>query len=1018
MNKKLITLILAAGCVAGAIAAVPGPAGNFNTSPVWPRSDIDGIGAAGLTTRGYAMFDSQNDLGAVDRLTEALRTSAVTNGLSLAEKNDVEQVLAIAEVLSGSVTPVEDVRQWIDTHHASPHRADMQLLLADLLLEKGNYGEARNIYESLNADELTPALREDFLYHRAYSELIVGEYNKAHDEFMDSELTASRKYGNAVRFYLGYIDYVDKKYKDAEEWWSKIDTSTRPGSMAAYYRAQIAFSQGRYDDAMRLARPLLTNTDVSPIFTAEANRIVGESLYQKGSFADAIPYLKKYVAVAEMPERSTRYILGLAQYEEGDYRAAVESLTPVCADKSAMGQSAYLYIGQALLKLGDDNGAIMAFNRAIEMDFDRAVTEVAYYNYAVAKSRGANVPFASSVETFEEFLSRFPDSRFADDVAQYIVTGYLSGDNYEAALNSINSVHNPSNALLGVKQKVLYNLGARRLAADRTDEAISLLRRASELDKYDAEIARETKLILGEALYRKGDYQGAVAELLEYVASAPSANPNRAIALYDLGYARMGQKEWGNAATDFERVVANPGDMSPAAIADAQARLGDARYYQRNWGGAAEAYDAAYKTDPASGDYPLFQKAVMQGYNRDYNGKLATLNNLEKKFPTSAVIPDALLEKAEAYVQLGKIADADNVYRRLITDYPSTSQGRSAYLNLASDLVSAGKTDDAIRTYQDLVSSAPTSEEARVANEAVKRLHAERGTLDDYNEFLAQVGGTPTMDTAETETLTWNAAEHAYLAGKGVSLMQKYLNDYPKGRYEARALACMLDYADEQENEDDAYRWATLILENYPDDYAVEDALLVKAEIEYRRGRGMDALAAWEELDEKASDVETKNIARLGIMRVARDMGDSTRLRATSDALINSSTLGAEEKTEAAFSKALAMSLDGETDDAIAAWQKLAENADDLYGAKSAVYAAEALIAAGRYDEAAKISETFVNSGTPHTYWLGRGFITLSDAYAGQGRDFEATEYLKALKENYPGEETDIFDMIDERLNK
>jgi len=40
----------------------------------------------------------------------------------------------------------------------------------------------------------------------------------------------------------------------------------------------------------------------------------------------------------------------------------------------------------------------------------------------------------------------------------------------------------------------------------------------------------------------------------------------------------------------------------------------------------------------------------------------------------------------------------------------------------------------------------------------------------------------------------------------------------------------------------------------------------------------------------------------------------------------------------------------------------------------------------------------------------------LSDILRAQGNDFEADAYLKSLKSNYPGEEADIFTMIDERL--
>lgn len=59
-----------------------------------------------------------------------------------------------------------------------------------------------------------------------------------------------------------------------------------------------------------------------------------------------------------------------------------------------MGQNAYLYIGQALLKQNDTDAAIMAFDRAARMTFDNSARENAYYNYAVALSRGGSVPLA------------------------------------------------------------------------------------------------------------------------------------------------------------------------------------------------------------------------------------------------------------------------------------------------------------------------------------------------------------------------------------------------------------------------------------------------------------------------------------------------------------------------------------------------------------------------------------------------------------------------------------------------
>ncbi len=977
-------------------------------------AQINSSSNAGYLTRAEAMLDDCNYIGCLDQIA-ALDDAALTPG----EREQVMWLKARAQVSVNRGRAVEALRAYLYDYAASVHRNEARMLLGDCLLEADPAAALRE-YILVERDALNAGQRAALDYHRAYANMRLGELEQAEKSF---ELSARSPEWRALsEFYIGYIAYTRKDYGKAKNLLERADSREQPGSMADYYLSQIYYVEGDYAKALSAARALLNRGGAEAQYTAEANRIAGESLFQQGNDSEAIPYLRTYAELAARPERSTLYILGTTEFKQGDYGRAVEYLEPVTDTSAgmpdAMAQSAYLFVGQALMERNDLDAALLAFDKALKMDFDRDVQEAAFYNYAVAKFGGARAPFGSSVGTFEEFLRRYPTGRYAPAVQEYLVAGYLTDQNYEAALASINRMKNPGDKVLAAKQQVLYALGTRALASGNVQDALAHLREADGLGRYDSATASRVALSLGEALYRSGDNNGAVEQFNKYLNNAPANDVNIPLARYDLGYARFALKDYKNAAVNFRKIVDNPGRLGSEVVVDALNRLGDTKYYTNDFKGALAEYKKAYDMNPAAGDYPLFQQAVIEGYQRNNKAKIATVNRLLGEFPTSSLIPDALLEMTEGYIQLGNNQAAIDTYKRLVTDYPTTEQGRRGYLQMALTQLNTGNRKDALDSYKEVVKRYPTSDEARMAIDELKRLSADDGTLGQLGNWLASVKNAPQLDVAETDVLTFNAAEKAWMTQGTTSRLERYLIDFPNGSQRAVALGYMMEDADKNGRTGDALTFASEIVEKYPDSRLAENALAVKASAEHALGRGGDALRTWTQLESRASSPQTLNAARVGIMRVARDLGDQQRVMEAADALLASSTLGSEERTEARFSRALALDLTGKGEDARMIWKELASNTDDLYGAKSAYYLAQSYFDDKQTAEAHKQADALIDSATPHTYWLARGFILLSDIYAAEGKTFEAREYLKSLKENYPGSETDIFQMIESRLAK
>ncbi len=95
-------------------------------------------------------------------------------------------------------------------------------------------------------------------------------------------------------------------------------------------------------------------------------------------------------------------------------------------------------------------------------------------------------------------------------------------------------------------------------------------------------------------------------------------------------------------------------------------------------------------------------------------------------------------------------------------------------------------------------------------------------------------------------------------------------------------------------------------------------------------------------------------------------------------------------------------------------WQHL----NTLSGAKAAVELGDWYLKQGDTKKALSTLGAFTDAGSVHSYWLARGYISLADAYHADGNDYLAVEYLKSLRDNYPGDESDIADAIAAKIKE
>lgn len=977
---------------------------------------VSGIFADGLDRndafleRAHQMFVARNYQGSLDQLNYILDTQSST--LTDLQLSDATWLRATSLLQSGYIDEARRAYSaWLSDNFASPRRVACLVALADCDFYQGRYREAVSAYAHIRAAALEPSLRAEMDYRMAFGNMMLGDLEAAKSGF--ARLSQWSEYHSARYFYQGYIAYLEGNYDEARSLMQQANPTTTPGRDARYYVTQMEYSQGNYDLALSEAEASL---NAPTPYRAEMMRIAGESACRTGQKDKGYTYLAEYVGMTDSPKASALYLLGEQAYANGQWRRTIELMTPATEEyDDAMGQSAYLYTGQALLEEGDRDTALLAFDRAARMTADPKVAETALYNYISTRLEGGRTPFGSTTGLCEEFLSKYPSSIYASRVREYLVTGYMTDDNYEKALQSLNNMRNPSPALLAARQRVLFTLGSRDVASGMYKRALQRLTEARSLADGNAAKTAQCDLWIGETDYRLGDNEAAVKSLDAYLKYDRDDTYNRTIARYYRGYAQFEMKQYATARSDFEQVVKN--DQAGTALhADAYNRIGDCRYQSREFAAAGDSYDKALSLNPESGDYPMYQKAMMSGLARDYSGKISLLDKMMMTYPTSGMIAQAMLEKAESQIALDQTDNALSTYRQLVKKYPSTRPGRNGALQMAITLMSAGRRGDAIKAYKSVIKNYPTSQEAAVASDDLKRILADDGKLKEYVAFINSVPSAPKLEASEMDALTFASAEKAYLANGSTDRLAEYVNEYPDGDKQPQALGYLASSMYESEQYDRAYSYASALVSRYPDAEETEEALAIKGDIEWMNGRGEEALASFTALAERASASRNVLIARLGIMRVSRDLGRDDKVLEMADAILASSTGGNAQRNEVVYSRALALYNTGKTDEATKAWNSLADDLNDLYGVQAAYHVARIQYEAGQYKQARRSLQKIIDSNTPHQYWLARAYVLLSDVFRSQGNTFEANEYLKSLRDNYPGTETDIFEMIDERL--
>ena len=966
-----------------------------------------------LFVEGKELFSLKNYSGCIDKL-EAYKQHSTDVDLI----QEADYMLVYSAYEQGRPNAVELLKDYLDVYPASRHADEVNFLIGSAHFGLGEYQKAIFWFNESNIDMLSPEQQEAYCFRLAYSLLQTGDMEKARGYFARIEQIGT-KYREASTYYVAYIDYATGKYNNALVEFTRLKDLPDYKERSLYYITQIYFIQNKYEKVISEGKELLASYPDSEN-NSEVYRIMGNAYYHLGNEDQAINMLSKYVSSTDSPLRGDLYILGVCYYNKGNYSSAVNALGRTVRENDALSQNAYLYLGQSYLKLKDKNNARMAFEAAATSSFDKQVKEAAMYNYALLIHETAFTGFGESVTIFEDFLNDFPNSKYADKVNDYLVEVYLTTKNYQAALNSIDKIKHPSTKILEAKQDILFQLGTRAFTNMELDKAVDLFSRAISLGAYNLESRNDAYFWRGESYYRQGEYNKAISDYRTYLNNTRQRNTDMyALAHYNLGYSYFKLKEYGEALNRFRQYVNLESNQQTPAYADAYNRIGDCLFHNRQFAMAEENYTRAAQLQPSAGDYSVYQKGFLLGLQKDYKGKISVMDRLIREFPESQYVDDALFEKGRSYVLLDNNQAAAASFEQLMRDFPQSSLARKAGVQLGLIYFNDNQPEKAAEAYKSVISNYPGSEEAKVALQDLKSVYIELNDINSFAAYANSLGGNVRFEVSEQDSLTYLAAEKLFMRGDNEGArrsLTNYLQTFPQGAFSSNANFYLASIAFAKKDLEEAKRLFSLVLESGDTKFR-EESWARKAEIEYLDKDYAAAMESFKHLQAVAENPENKEAAKLGLMRCAELTGQPQEALLAANDLLKEPKLSPEIMSEARYVRAKAYISLKQENKALADLKEISKDTRTIHGAE-----AKYLLAQLYYDNkddknAETVLMNFIENGTPHQYWLARGFILLADIYIRQGDDFQARQYLTSLQNNYKGDD-EIAAMIEDRLGK
>ena len=349
--------------------------------------------------RGIELYDAGRWIDARHQL---LKVREMLPSTAVSELQTTDFYIFMCAIQLGEADIEKQMLSFMQRHKGSTYNNDIYFALAMHYCTRNEFDKARDEFANVNYKILPLDKREKFDVRMGYIEFLDKNYDAAYNYF--SRIGVASEYADHATYYKANIEYVRGEYASSKKAFTSLKSSDAYAELVPYYLLQIEYKEGNYPYVVKEGEVLLPKSSKEQ--ARDLQRIIAESWFRMNNFRKAADYIRAFEKSGGKMERNENYILGYSLYRTANYHQAQTALHKVCGADDALTQNASYHLADCYLKNGDKRMASSAFAMASNDKFDATIAEDALFNYGKLQYELGGGTFNAAVNLLTRYIEK------------------------------------------------------------------------------------------------------------------------------------------------------------------------------------------------------------------------------------------------------------------------------------------------------------------------------------------------------------------------------------------------------------------------------------------------------------------------------------------------------------------------------------------------------------------------------------------------------------------------------------